>query len=45
MSAKTPYKEEGQGSNSLEWDYITFVNGGKDEKETEGLRHYYRSPR
>ena len=34
VSAKTPYKEEGQGSNSLEWDYITFVNGGKDEKKT-----------
>lgn len=34
MSAKTPYKEEGEGSNSLEWDYITFVNGGKDEKKT-----------
>lgn len=34
MSAKTPYKEEGEGSNSLDWDYITFVNGGKDEKKT-----------
>lgn len=34
MSAKTPYKEEGEGSNSLQWDYITFVNGGKDEKKT-----------
>lgn len=34
MSAKTPYKEEGEGSNSLEWDYITFVNGGIDEKKT-----------
>lgn len=34
MSAKTPYKEEREGSNSLEWDYITFVNGGKDEKKT-----------
>lgn len=34
MSGKTPYKEEGEGSNSLEWDYITFVNGGKDEKKT-----------
>jgi adenosylhomocysteine nucleosidase len=34
MSAKTPYKEIGEGSNSLEWDYITFVNGGKDEKKT-----------
>lgn len=34
ISAKTPYKEEGEGSNSLEWDYITFVNGGKDEKKT-----------
>ena len=33
MSAKTPYKEEKEGSNSLEWDYITFVNGGKDEKK------------
>lgn len=34
MSAKTPYKEEGEGSNSLEWNYMTFVNGGKDEKKT-----------
>lgn len=34
MSAKTPCKEERKGSNSLEWDYITFVNGGKDEKKT-----------
>lgn len=34
MSGKTPYKEEGEGSNSLDWDYITFVNGGKDEKKT-----------
>lgn len=34
MSAKTPYKEENEGSNSIEWDYITFVNGGTDEKKT-----------
>lgn len=34
MSAKTPYKEEGEGSNSLQWNYITFVNGGTDEKKT-----------
>ena len=33
MSAKTPYKEENEGSNSLDWDYITFVNGGVDEKK------------
>lgn len=32
MSAKTPYKEEKEGSNSLTWDYITFVGGGVDEK-------------
>lgn len=32
MSAKTPYKEEKEGSNSLTWDYITFVAGGIDEK-------------
>lgn len=34
VSAKTPYREEKEGSNSLEWDYITFVNGGVDEKKT-----------
>lgn len=34
MSAQTPYKEENEGSNSLEWNYITFVNGGVDEKKT-----------
>lgn len=44
MSGKTPYKEEGEGSNSLEWNYITFVNGGTDEKKTikadEKLVHF-----
>lgn len=35
MSAKTPYREIGEGSNSIEWDYITFVSGGVDEKVTQ----------
>lgn len=34
MSAKTPNKGENEGSNSLEWEYISFTNGGADEKKT-----------
>ncbi len=34
-SAKTPIKEEKEGSNSLDWDYITFVSGGIDQKITQ----------
>lgn len=34
MSAKTPSKEENEGSNSLEWEYITFTNGKTDKKKT-----------
>ncbi len=33
MSAKTPYKEEKEGSNSIEWDYISFTNGRTDQKD------------
>ena len=33
LSAKTPYKELGEGSNSCEWDYMTFTDGGVDEKK------------
>lgn len=33
MSAKTPNRGENEGSNSLEWEYISFTNGGADEKK------------
>ena len=46
MSAKTPYREIGEGSNSVEWDYITFVSGGEDKKITqkadERLVHFFK---
>ena len=32
ISSKTPYKELGEGSNSCEWDLMTFTDGGDDEK-------------
>ena len=32
LSSKTPYKELGEGSNSCEWDLMTFTDGGDDEK-------------
>ena len=32
LSSKTPYKELGEGSNSCDWDLMTFSDGGKDEK-------------
>lgn len=32
VSSKTPYKELGEGSNSCEWDLMTFTDGGDDEK-------------
>ncbi len=34
MSAKTPNKGENEGSNSLEWQYVSFTNGGIDKKRT-----------
>ena len=33
VSSKTPYKELGEGSNSCDWDLMTFTDGGKDEKK------------
>lgn len=33
ISSKTPYKELGEGSNSCDWDFMTFTDGGKDEKK------------
>lgn len=32
ISSKTPYKELGEGSNSCDWEFMTFSDGGKDEK-------------
>lgn len=32
LSSKTPYKELGEGSNSCEWDLMTFTDGENDEK-------------
>lgn len=32
LSSKTPYKELGEGSNSCQWDLMTFTDGEKDEK-------------
>lgn len=32
ISSKTPYKELGEGSNSCDWDLMTFTDGGDDEK-------------
>ena len=32
LASKTPYKELGEGSNSCEWDLMTFTDGGDDEK-------------
>lgn len=31
LSAKTPYKEIGEGSDSRDWDLMSFSDGGKDE--------------
>lgn len=33
LSSKTPYKEYGEGSDSTEWDLMTFSDGGTDEKK------------
>ena len=33
LSSKTPYKELGEGSNSCEWDFMTFTDGDVDEKK------------
>ena len=33
ISSKTPYKELGEGSNSCEWDFMTFTDGGDDIKK------------
>ena len=33
LSSKTPYKELGEGSNSCDWDLMTFTDGRKDEKK------------
>ncbi len=33
LSSKTPYKELGEGSNSCEWDLMTFTDGGDDIKK------------
>lgn len=32
MACKTPYKELGEGSNSLDWDYVSFIEGEDDRK-------------
>lgn len=32
LSSKTPYRELGKGSNSCEWDLMTFTDGENDEK-------------
>ena len=32
ISSKTPYKELGEGSDSCNWDLMTFTDGGDDEK-------------
>lgn len=32
LSSKTPYKELGEGSNSCQWDLMTFTDGENDEK-------------
>lgn len=32
LSCKTPYKELGEGSDSCDWDLMTFTDGGDDEK-------------
>lgn len=32
MACMTPYKELGEGSNSLEWDYKSFFEGGNHRK-------------
>lgn len=32
LSSKTPYKELGEGSDSCEWELMTFTDGGLDEK-------------
>ena len=31
-SYRTPYKELGEGSNSLEWEFLSFIDGGEDKK-------------
>lgn len=33
ISSKTPYKELGEGSNSCDWDLMTFTDGGDDCKK------------
>ena len=33
ISSKTPYKELGEGSNSCDWDLMTFTDGGDDAKK------------
>lgn len=33
-SIRTPYKELGEGSNSLEWEFISYIDGGEDRKIT-----------
>ena len=33
MACKTPYKELGEGSNSLEWEMISFIDGKNDIRE------------
>lgn len=33
LSSKTPYKELGEGSNSCDWDLMTFTDGENDEKK------------
>lgn len=35
MSAKTPVRKKGEGSNSTKWDYITFIADGEDKKITQ----------
>lgn len=37
ISAKTPYKELGEGSNSCDWELMTFTDSGIDEKRVYKL--------
>ena len=31
-ACKTPYKEHGEGSDSLDWNYVSFIEGEPDQK-------------
>lgn len=41
VSCKTPYKKEGEGSNSLEWKLLKFISGEQDRLEYQlGDKHF-----